>query len=431
MLSLVMASMVSLIDIAMVGRLGTEALAGVGYATQYLWLAQSVLFAIGIAVVAMMARAMGAGQPDRAREALGASMVIGVAVAVVIGGIVVAFPAPLLGILDAPYEVIELTVPYFRLTLGSTLFLSVAILLESALRAVKDTRTPMWIAGVITVVKTVLNALLIFGLLGFPRLELMGAGLATLISQAVALVAFVYASRVHKSRDVLWIRRRELGQAMKLVPELTRIALPAVAERVILNVAIMTYFSLLGRYGAAAIAAYTVGVRILSFSWIPGIGFSVAAATLVGQALGADDVSGARRAGWRAARAALVVSFLLGALYAFARVPLAQIFTSDPDVIRELGPFMLILALSQAPMGVHFTLGGALRGAGDTVTPLYAATLGNWGFRVPVAFAASRLLGLDVIYVWLGLMFDHIARAVWLVWAFRAERWVASGGARR
>ena len=91
--------------------------------------------------------------------------------------------------------------------------------------------------------------------------------------------------------------------------------------------------------------------------------------------------------------------------------------------MQELGPFMLILALSQPFMGVHFTLGGALRGAGDTVTPLFSAALGNWGFRVPVAFAASRLLHLDVLYVWLALMLDHFARAVWLTFAFRAGRW--------
>ncbi len=426
MLSMVMASLVSLIDIAMIGRLGTEALAAVGYASQYLWLAQSVLFAVGIACVALMARAIGAEDPVRARLTLGASLVLSVGAAIVVCGIVIAVPVPLLAVLDAPDEVIHLTVPYMRLTLGSAVLFSVAIVIESGFRAVKDTRTPMWIAGIITIIKTVLNVLLIFGVLGFPRLELVGAGIATLISQAVAVVAFIYASRVHRSREVLRLRRGDVPGAAGLVREVTRIALPAVAERVILNVAILAYFGLLGRYGAGAIAAYTVGVRILAFSWIPGIGFSTAASTLVGQALGARDPWGASRAGWRAARFALVVSVVLGAVYALSRDPLARLFTDDPSVIQELGPFMLILALSQPLMGIHFTLGGALRGAGDTVTPLYAAALGNWGFRVPVAFAASRLLDADVIWVWLALMFDHAARAVWMTWAFRAGRWARS-----
>jgi putative MATE family efflux protein len=427
MLSMVMASLVSLIDIAMIGRLGTEALAAVGYASQYLWLAQSVLFAIGIACVALMARAIGAGDPARARSALGASIVLSVCAAIVVCGLVIAIPVPLLAALDAPEEVIDLTVPYMRLTLGSAVLFAVAIVIESGFRAAKDTRTPMWIAGIITIIKTGLNVLLIFGVLGFPRLELVGAGIATVISQAVAVVLFVYASRVHRSREVLRFQRRDVSRAAGLVGEVIRIALPAIAERVILNVAILTYFGLLGRYGAGAIAAYTVGVRILAFSWIPGIGFSTAASTLVGQALGARDPWGASRAGWRAARFALVVSAVLGGLYALSRNPLARLFTDDPNVVQELGPFMLILALSQPFMGVHFTLGGALRGAGDTVTPLWAAALGNWGFRVPLAFAASRLLDLDVIWLWLALMLDHAARAVWMTWAFRAGRWARSG----
>ncbi len=109
-----------------------------------------------------------------------------------------------------------------------------------------------------------------------------------------------------------------------------------------------------------------------------------------------------------------------------ARLPLARAFTSDPLVIEQLGPFMLILALAQPFLGLHFTLGGALRGAGDTITPLLAGALGNWGFRVPLAYLASRLLELDVVYVWLALMFDHLARSSWLLYAFWREGWVTA-----
>jgi putative MATE family efflux protein len=413
-LSQVMASAVSLIDIGMIGRLGTEQIAGVGYATQFLFLVQSILFSIGIACVALMARAIGAGEPERARAALGVSLGLAVVVALVVSGVVVLIPAPLLGLLDAPPEIIEL-------------FSVVAVSLKK-LRAAKDTRTPMWIVLVLTIVKTIGNALLIFGPFGLPRLELVGAGLATVIAQAVGVIAFLLAARRHAERRILWVGWADLRGDGQTFAEVARIALPAIIERVLLNIAIMAYFALLGRYGPAAIAAYTVGVRILSFSWIPGIGFSTAAATLVGQALGAGDVTGARRAGWRSARFALLVSIVLGILYAFGRVPLARIFTSDPLVIQELGPFMLVLALAQPLLGIHFTLGGALRGAGDTITPLYAAALGNWGFRVPLAFAASRLFDLDVLWVWLALMFDHLARSIWMVQAFRAGRWSESNG---
>jgi Na+-driven multidrug efflux pump len=204
-----------------------------------------------------------------------------------------------------------------------------------------------------------------------------------------------------------------------------RISLPAVAERVVMNGAMMAYFTFIGTYGTAAIAAYTIGIRILSFSWIPGVGFSTASSTLVGQALGAHDPEGAARAGWRSVKMAVAVSvvLVLGVLFAAGRVPLAKIFTNDAGVVAELGPFMLVLALAQPLMGLHFTLGGALRGAGDTVTPLVAASLGNWALRVPIAFVCARVAEMPVLWLWLALVFDHLARAVWLLLAFQRGRW--------
>jgi putative MATE family efflux protein len=208
------------------------------------------------------------------------------------------------------------------------------------------------------------------------------------------------------------------------MPETLRLALPAVAERVVMNVAMMSYFALLGHYGPATVAAYTVGVRILSFSWIPGMGFSTASATLVGQALGASEPRAAARAGWRSARLCLIVSGALGLFFLLAREPLARLFVpNDPAVVNEMQPFMLMLGLAQPFLALHFTLGGALRGAGDTVTPLWAAILGNWCFRVPLAYLATYALGLPVFYVWLTIPLDHFVRATWMAWAFWRGRW--------
>ncbi len=426
-LAQVLASIVSLIDIAMVGRLGRDAVAAVGYTTQFLNLAQSVMFAVGAACVALMARAIGARDPGRARTALAASLLISGALAAVFTAVVLAFPRQLLDLLGAEAAVREAAVPYFRLSLGSTLLLAVSITVESGFRSVRDTRTPMLVAGVVTVAKTGLNTLLIFGNLGFPRLELVGAGLATLLSQGVAILGFVLAAR---RTAVLRIGLRDLREAVALLPEVTRLALPAVGERVVLNVAIMTYFAVLGHFGSVAIAAYTIGTRLLSFSWIPGTGFSVAAATLVGQSLGSGDATAAERSGWRAARLALGVSCVLGLGFALLREPIARVFTNDQTVVEALGPFMLMLALAQPPMGVHFTLGGALRGAGDTWTPLIAAFLGNWAFRVPLSYVFAQGFDLSVTWVWAALIADHFVRAVWLTASFRRGRWRKQVGAR-
>jgi len=422
-LSQVLASVVALADAAMVGRLSRESIAAVGYTTQFLNLAQSVLFAVGIACIALMSRAVGARQPGRARSALAAALVLSGVLGTLFTVVVLIHPHTLLGWLDAEPAVIDVAVPYFRLSLGSTLFLAVSVTFESAFRAIQDTRTPLIIAGFVAVAKIVLNALLIFGTLGFPRLELVGAGLATLLSEGAGFALFWIASRRGGEGSLLRVSRAEIAGSHTILPEMVRIALPAIGERVLLNLAIMAYFKMLGHYGTVEIAAYTIGTRLLSFSWIPGTGFSVAAATLVGHALGAEDPAAARRAGWRAARLALAVSAVLGLVFGLARMPLARIFTNDREVVEALGPFMLMLALAQPPMGLHFTLGGALRGAGDTWNPLLAASLGNWGFRVPLAWLFARGLTLDVAWVWAALIADHCARAVWMTLSFRGGRW--------
>ncbi len=428
--SQLLASFVSLVDIAMLGRLGTESLAAVGYAAQFFHLAQSCLLALGIACVAQMARSIGAGDPARARQALATSIALAFVASAVITAIVLIFPRELLLLLNATPEIAEIAVPYFRLTIGSTTILAIALMYESGFRAAKNTRTPLRIAMWVTGIKLVLNGLLIFGAFGLPRMELVGAGLATVASQIFAIVAFVYMSRraTEEVGSAVRLRRADFAGIPAMLPETLRLALPALGERLGMNLALMTYFWILGDYGPVAIAAYTVGVRALSFSWIPGVGLSVASSTLVGQALGAHDPRTAVRAGWRSARLALFISAIMGVVFILTRVQLARLFTNDPQVIAAIEPFMLVLALAQPFLGLHFTLGGALRGAGDTMTPLWAAVAGNWMFRVPLAFAAARIFELDVFWVWVPLLFDHLIRAGWITWAFRRGHWTRNLG---
>ena len=168
-----------------------------GYAAQLFFLAQSALFALSFACVALMARAIGGGRPAEARRALAASLVVSVGASLVLLLGIAAYPAPLLRRLSASPEVIALCVPYLRLLMSSTVLLSVCLTLESAFRADRDTKTPMRITLVVTTAKLALNVLLIFGApaVGVPAFGVAGAGWATLIAQCVALALFVTVTR--------------------------------------------------------------------------------------------------------------------------------------------------------------------------------------------------------------------------------------------
>jgi putative MATE family efflux protein len=423
----IMANAVPLTDVLMLGRLGTPTLAAVGYAAQFLMLVQASLLAIGAACVALMARALGAGDPLRARRAFAACLRVALMLTTVLCAITLLFPRELLHLLDVKESVVHLAVPYFRLTMTSVPLMAISLGYEHAYRAAKDTRVPMVIAGCVSLLKIGMNWLFIFGNFGLPRLGLEGAALATILSQTIAVSLFLIAAKRH-ANPALHLRLSDLNVPREMRREAIAIALPAVGERFVMTTAMLVYFRFLGHYGVEAVAAYNVGVRILAFTWIPGLGLSVAAATLVGHALGAGDAQLARRSGWLAARIGFVISLVLGAPFIFLRVPMAKLFTTDAGVIAALDPFILMLGLGLPFLVVHFTLAGALRGAGDTLTPLKAAILGNWIFRVPLGYLFAGVLGLPLFWVWAIMCVDHLSRAIWLSWSFHTSDWQARVG---
>ncbi len=429
-LSFVVVNLVDIVDVRLVGPLGRQTLAAWGYATQCVNLVETLLLAVGIGTVALVARALGARDAPRARQALAGSLLVALVIAGLGLVLVALVPREILGLLDAKPDVIEIAVPYFRLTAASMALYGAAFVHECGLRANKNTRGPMVIAVIVMTVKTVLSIVLIFGLLGMPRLELVGAGIATLVAHGVGLALFIVAARFASKGGLVstfdWADVRAMWGVTR---EVVFVSLPAMGERFIMNLALLTYFKILSTYGTSAIAAYAIGVRLLAISWVPGLGFSAAAATLVGQALGAGDSPLARRVGSRSVRQALAMMCALSFVFFFLRAPLARAFTNDPQVAADLAPFMLMLALAQPFMGTHFTLGGVLRGAGDTVTPLIGAAIGNWCFRVPLAWVFARAFGTNLVWVWAALIADHLARLAINGVVFARGRWAQRTGA--
>jgi putative MATE family efflux protein len=419
-----MTNAVELVDIAIVGRLGQQSVAAVGYAAQCAHLLRTLLVSVGAGCLALVARNVGRRDPERARKVLSASTLVSLSIAGLGVTLGLALPERLLSALHAEPEVIRLSVPYFKLSLLATLIFAVSTILENAQRANRNMRTPLVVASIASIVKIVLSFVLIFGLLGAPALGLPGAATATLIAEGIALGLFyVAARRGEREGHALLPARIALGDLLEQARSVLRVSLPAVGERLVMNLALLVYFAILATYGTSTIAAYAIGVRLLAFSWLPGIGFGAAAATLVAQALGARDAVAARRAGWRSMQLALILMAVLGVLCAIGNEALARLFTNDAAVIAQLVPFLLMLALAQPFMGVHFTLSGALRGAGDTTTPLLGATVGNWALRIPLAWLMASVLHGPALWAWAALVFDHVLRAIWYVLSFRGSRW--------
>ncbi|MCA9512510.1 MAG: MATE family efflux transporter, partial [Myxococcales bacterium] len=421
----------NIVDRSMLGWLdgGADAarvLAAAAYATQFFFLVQSALLAVGFACVAAMSRAIGAGAPARARAAFAASLQVGLLVAGLFMAFFFAVARPALPVLfGAAPEVVELTLPYLYCLLSSSFMLTFCLVVDSALRSNRDTLTPMRVAAGISVVKLGGNAILIFGLLGAPKLGLTGAGVASLLSQSVGVALFAFALARQPSDSPVRLRRADWTRASALRRTVARIALPGIVERLVMTLSQTVYFSVLSHaFGTVAVAAYAIGVPLLSLTWIPGTGYAQACSTLVGQALGARDPARAMATGLASARLAVATAIAVGLPVFLLRDVYASWFTGDASVVAQLGPFLMVLALTQPFLQLHFTLAGAHRGAGDTLTPLVAATTSNV-LRFALAWVSAIWLELPILYVWLAIFVDHAVRAAVLWTTFRRGRWLA------
>jgi Na+-driven multidrug efflux pump len=187
-LSFVVVNVVDVVDVALVGRLGRQTVAAWGYATQCVNLVETLIQSVGIGCVALVARSVGARNPSRARQAIAASIFVAQFVAALALLLVICIPRPLLRLLDAEPAVIEIAVPFLRLVASAMMLFAAAFMFESGLRANRNTRGPMFVAAGVMTVKTVLSVVLIFGAFGLPRLELVGAGIATFSAHAVGLI---------------------------------------------------------------------------------------------------------------------------------------------------------------------------------------------------------------------------------------------------
>jgi len=206
------------------------------------------------------------------------------------------------------------------------------------------------------------------------------------------------------------------------IRQIFRIGYPAGIEQAVWQLGFIAFLWVVALYGTAPYAAYGIGVQILALSFVVGFGFSIAASTHVGQKLGARDPAAAEESGWHAMRLAVASMIVLGAAVILAAEPIASFMIDDPEVVRLTVVFIYILGACQPLMAIEFTLGGSLRGAGDTRFPLYTVLTGLVGVRVMLSGAAA-LLGLDVEWIFAALIADYIVKGAMLTWRFRSGAW--------
>jgi putative MATE family efflux protein len=414
-------SLANLVSMLMVGRLGPDAVAAVGVGVQVLGAVDTVVMAVGTGAVAIVARHCGARERGDAELALAQSVVTAVVLGLCAAVPVALFAPELVAAFDVGPGVIGAGTPFLRVVMFAVPAIAVVFVCSTSLRASGDMRTPLWAWVVIAVVNVGADLVFIFGLLGMPRLGATGAAVGTLCATWTG--AAVLLGVLLRGRSAMWIRPAMFAPRLDVVRRVLRVGAPAGLENILLQLGFIFYIVFAARYGTPEVAAYFIGVRILALSFLPGFGFAAAAGTLVGQNLGARRPDEAARSGWTAVGLALALMTSAGVVIFLLARPIARLFTDDPAVLEATVTFIHVLAVAQPFMAVDFTLGGALRGAGDTRFPLASLLVSFYGVRLVWSWLVTNWLGWSVGWLWLALVADFSTRAVLKTWRFRTGRW--------
>ena len=426
-------TLVNLVDMIMVGQLGSLAIASVGLGGQFSWFMMPVMFAVSTGTLALVARFVGAKDFEMAERVLEQGIYLAFLTSIPVLFLGLVWGDDALRIMGASQDVINLGYSYIRIFFLFYPINFMGFAAYSALRGAGDTKTPMMLGILTNATNVILNYLLIFGKFGFPRMEVRGAALASGISITITfMVGLVLFLRGHL---VLKLKLNLLFD-VDIIKRILKIGIPATIERALFSFYNFIYISIVTRFGTIALAAHQVGLRVESMAYMPAFGFNVATSALVGQSLGAKKPEEAEKVVYESLKmVSLFMGIMAVVLIAFPKYLVMPFITrSDPnyaEVLHLAAIYLLIVGISEVPLGWIFVLGGALRGAGDTKSPMYVTAVSKLLFRILPAYIFGfgislwiiHIKGMGVIAAWLAMSLETFTSAAMFWWLFKRGKW--------
>jgi putative MATE family efflux protein len=389
-LEMSMESLFGVLDVFFVGRLGPSAVAAVGLTEAMVVLVFAVAMGLSLSTTAMVARRIGEKDPEAAAQTAVQAIALGLLVALPTGVVGVVYARELLGLMGAPAEVAREGAVYTAWILGGNGTILLLFLINAIFRGAGDAALAMrslWLANIVNVV---LDPCLIFGLGPFPELGLAGAAIGTTVGRGVGVA---YQIRALAKGPRIAVERRHLRLQWDVMARLLRVSAGGIVQFLIATGSWLGLVYILTPFGAGALAGYTIAVRIVIVALLPAWGLCNAAATLVGQNLGAQKPERAERAVWLAGFYNMAFLGLVMVVFVLFADPLVGIFTPDPAV-REMGASCLrIFSYGYMIYAWGMVMVQAFNGAGDTTTPTFINLVCYWMFQIPLAFVLARTLG--------------------------------------
>ena len=413
--------MVGIVDTFLVGHLGAAPLAAVGLANQWVMMATTLFGAIAVGSTALIARLVGARQPEDANQVLRQSVLVGALIGLVATILGVTLARPAVALLGAPEDVIDLSTSYLRLVASIFFFSTLMFIGNASLRGAGDTRTPLYVMLVVNVLNIAVAWTAINGPLGLPKLGVVGSALGAATGRTVGGVLVI--ALLLKGRSNIQLRLTRLRPDWDLIRRILRVGLPTGMEQMLFRTGHMVFARILAELGTMAYAANQVAINVLSLSFMPGFGFAVAATTLVGQSLGAEDPEGAEQRGYTAYRLGATLMTAVGLIIVLFPAQLMGAFTNESQVVA-LGTMPLqVVGLAQPVLAAVMIFPGGLRGAGDTRFPMAINGASIWLVRLPLAYFLALTLGWGLVGAWVAMALDFTLRAGLNFLRFRSGRW--------
>jgi putative MATE family efflux protein len=420
-LEMVLESLFAVVDVFWVGRLGANAVATVGMTESMLALVFAIGLGVSLSTTAMVARRIGEKDPEDAAIAGVQAIVLGLVISLSLGIPAGIYAPQLLRLMGASPAIVATGAGYTRIALGGCGAVIMLFLNNAIFRGAGDAAIAMRLLWVSNIINLVLDPCLIFGVGPFPHMGVTGAALATFTGRSIGVLYQFY--RLMKGSERIRILVRHLRINVRVMVRLLKVSLTGILQLAIANASWIVLVRIISVFGAASVAGYTIAIRIVIFFILPAWGLSNAAATLVGQNLGAHRPDRAAKAVWRTSLYNVIFLGTLGVFFIVFATPVVRLFVNDPEVIPIAAMALRTFSCGNLAYAYVMVMLQAFNGAGDTMTPTIVNFFGFWVLELPLAWGLAVGLRLGPRGALIAVVIAECAIAIASIVLFRQGRW--------
>jgi putative MATE family efflux protein len=422
-LEMFMESLFAIVDVFWVARLGADSIATVGLVEAMLTIVYATGMGLGLSATAMVARRVGEKDGEGAAVAGVQAIALGLGASLVMGAAGLFFAPHLLRLMGASPAILAVGTRYARITLGGCCVVVLLMLNNAVFRGAGDAAIAMRVLWLSNSINLAVDPCLIFGLGPFPRLGVTGAAVATLTGRTIGVVYQLY--RLSRGGEHIRILARQVRFNLQAMATLLRVSVTGIAQMLVPHIAWISLMRIVSAFGSTALAAYTISIRIIIFFILPAWGLSGAAATLVGQNLGAEQPERAEQSVWKTGIYTTLVMGGVGMFFVLFPGPVVRVFTDDPAISSLAAACLRIVSIGNIGYAYEMVMMQAFNGAGDTFTPTIVNFFGFLAFEIPFAYSLAIPLGMQSYGVYWAITVSESSIAVAMVLLFRRGRWKA------